>query len=177
VIRRQIGSWVEGGVFGLAAGGPEGREFGRVWFGESVGREEIAFESGVFLLNREKATQLREGPAPEPEPPGPLDLKAQQPDWPLDAGEQIEFDPERLPTRRTTLRITGAIPPETWNRFGRSILPKLQAGEGLQVNVDLRVKTDTSVAGNIQADVSRTVEELTLGDHLRVEREHALGGA
>ncbi|MCY4614892.1 MAG: DUF499 domain-containing protein [Chloroflexi bacterium] len=177
VIRRQIGSWVESGAFGLASEGPEGREFGRVWFGESVGREEIAFESGVFLLTRERATQLREGPGPTPESPEPLDLDPQGPDRTPDAGKQIEFDPETLPARRATLRITGAIPPETWNRFGRSVLPKLQAGEGLQVNVDLRVSADASVAGNIQADVSRAVEELTLGDHLRVEREDTPDGA
>ncbi len=169
----KIGTWVQSGAFGLASGGPEGPEFGRVWYGEPVGREEIAFESGVFLLTREKAKQLRESPAPMPEPAELLQLEPVQPDRPADTGEQIEFDPKRLPARRATLRITGAIPPETWNRFGRSILPKLQAGDGLRVDIDLRVSADTSVAGNIQADVSRAVDELMLGDQLRVEREDA----
>ena len=170
VLHRQILVWVEQGAFGLASGVPKQGNFGRVWFGEPVGQEEIAFESGVFLLTREKATQLRASPATTSEQPT-TPARPTEPDGPTDTGEQIAFDPDQVAARRVRLRITGAIPPETWNRFGRSVLPKLQSGDDLLVEVDLRVSADSSVADALRADVSRALGELMLTDHTELEIE------
>ena len=43
----------------MASGDKGDGEYERVWYKESVGAEEVAFESGVFLLTKAKAEQLR----------------------------------------------------------------------------------------------------------------------
>lgn len=80
--------------------------------------------------------------------------------------------PETTPGR-ATLRVAGSIPPEAWNRFGRSILPKLQAGEGLRAEIELQVSVDGTLAGSIEADVRRAVDDMMLSDQMQVEREES----
>ena len=163
VIRRQIKAWVESGSFGLASGEQRNGEYARTWYEEDLAEEEIAFESGVFLLTRERATQLRTEPSPhppEPEPPMPE---------PRPGEKQLVLDPDHPGASRATLRITGTIPPETWNRFGNRVLPRLRAGDDLQVSVELEVTADAALAGTIEAEVKRAVDELMLNDRLQVE--------
>ena len=59
VLRRRIVEFVAGGDFGLASGDKSGDQYGRLWYAEPVGADEVAFESGVFLLTKAKAEQLR----------------------------------------------------------------------------------------------------------------------
>ena len=59
VLRRRIVEFVSDGDFGLASRDKGDGEYERVWYKESVGAEEVAFESGVFLLTKAKAEQLR----------------------------------------------------------------------------------------------------------------------
>ena len=137
---------------------------------QDLAEEEIAFEPGVFLLTRERATQLRTEPSPhppEPEPPMPE---------PRPGENQLVLDPDHPGASRTTLRITGTIPPETWNRFGSRVLSRLRAGDDLQVSVELEVTADAALAGTIETEVKRAVDELMLDDRLQVEREEVGDG-
>ena len=59
VLRQRIIEFVGAGYFGFASGEKGGGEYERLWFREPVGADEVAFESGVFLLTRAKAEQLR----------------------------------------------------------------------------------------------------------------------
>jgi hypothetical protein len=43
------------------------------------------------------------------------------------------------PASTRTLHITGAIPPEVWNRLGTRILPKLRSGSELKMSLDFSV--------------------------------------
>ena len=52
VLRRQIIEFVERGDFGLASGDKGGGQYERHWYREPPRVEEIAFESGVFLLTK-----------------------------------------------------------------------------------------------------------------------------
>ena len=47
ILRRQIGGFVSGGDFGLASGARNDGGFERLWYAESVGPEEVAFEANV----------------------------------------------------------------------------------------------------------------------------------
>jgi hypothetical protein len=165
VIRRQVTSWVQSGAFGLASGNSEGSHYTTVWFEEPVSQEEIAFEPGVFLLTKSKARQLKEEPAP-PEPVPPPETV-----------EPSNTDPTPSPTtgQKSTVRLSGTVPPEAWNRFGRSVLPKLQVGEGLSIDIALRVSASEPQATSIETDVTKAVGDLMLGDQLRVERKGAEG--
>ena len=59
VLRRQVVDFVTSRDFGLASGDRGGGEYERVWYRKPVGAEEVAFESGVFLLTKAKTERLK----------------------------------------------------------------------------------------------------------------------
>ena len=69
-LRGKIVEFVSKGDFGLASGQKPDGTYERVWFDELLGADEVAFESGVFLLLKSKANLLKTVPEPgaEPEP-------------------------------------------------------------------------------------------------------------
>jgi hypothetical protein len=56
---------------------------------------------------------------------------------------------EPKPTASTrTLRLSGTVPPEVWNRLGTKILPKLRAGSDLKIGLEFSVTvSDDSANG------------------------------
>ena len=167
VLRRKIVEFVESGSFGLASGTGDGGGYERLWFAEPVGAEEVAFEASVFLLTREKAEALRKTPeedrpraepSPEPDPeatPKPEAGRTPKPD----SGNNT-----------ATLRLTGTVPPEIWNRLGTKVLPKLRSGDGLSVGIELSVNVDATRAATMVAELRQILDELDLGDRVRLER-------
>lgn len=162
VLRRKIVEFVERGDFGLASGGTDGGKYERPWYAEPMGGEEVGFEPSVFLLTKTKAQELKTQEASQPEPePGP-------PPGPI-PGPEPEPEPEP-PTgpapgdQRMTLRLVGTVPPEVWNRLGTKVIPKLSSGDGLSVRVA------APFAKNMETDLRQIVDDLGLGDRVRVER-------
>jgi len=45
----------------------------------------------------------------------------------------------------TVLRVRGQVPPETWNRLGTKIIPKLKSGFDLKIDVDFSVRYVNSI--------------------------------
>ena len=168
VLRRKIAEFVQAGDFGLASGDKGDGQYERVWYKEPIGTEEVAFESGVLLLAKAKAEQLRApgdpgpavepGPRPDPAPvavdPGPSDLP---PKPPAPTGQIV------------TLWLRGELPPEAWNRFGTKILPKLRSGDKLSVGVEFSVSVDASQAQSVQAELQQALADLGLSDQVRIE--------
>ena len=172
-LRRKIVEFVQDGHFGLASGARGAGGYERLWFAETVAPEEAAFEDGVFLLTAARAEGLR-APSPPPEPPPPPG-----PSGPL-GPTPSETGPSPLPTGRgarpgtgeatATLRLKGAVPPETWNRLGTKVLPRLRSGDGLAIDVDLSVRFGAEAAERMEAEIERILEELGLGDRVRIRR-------
>jgi hypothetical protein len=117
-----------------------------------------AVESGVFLLRKATAEALRAGapaappPVPEPAPrpvvtPGPEPSPAPGPRPPISADTR-------------TLRITGSVPPEIWNRLGTKILPKLRAGIELKIDVEFSVTVSADTAGALVGELRQVLQEL-----------------
>lgn len=136
-----------------------------MWFQESIDSEEVAFESEVFLLRKTTAEALKAGapvvPTPGPEsPPGPIPTPEPGPA----PGPGLASSPS---TR--TLRVTGNVPPEVWNRLGTTILPKLRAGADLRIGVDFSVTISADEAGALAGELRQILAELGLGDAVRVE--------
>lgn len=136
--------------------------YGRLWYAEPVGAEEVAFESSVFLLTKAKAEALKTTPAtstppelvPEPAPaPEPQPAVGPAPD-----GSQV------------TLRLSGAVPPESWNRFGTRVLPKLRSGADLSMKVECSVRVRALLAGSMETDLQQILDDLGLGDQMWVEK-------
>ena len=171
ILRRQIIEFVERGDFGLASGEKGGGPYEREWYREAPRAEEVAFESGVFLLTKAKAEELRaatvapQGPQPGL-PLGQSTIPGPQPN--LGAADPI-IGPRVQAGQRTTLRIKGTVPSEAWNRLGTKILPKLRSGDDLSVGVEFSVSVDVAVAQSLQAELRQALAELGLGDQVQVE--------
>ena len=172
ILSNQILAFVERGDFGLisrptprqGSGGRDEGDFDRLWYGEPVRPEDVTFEPGVFLLTKAKAQELKATPAVPPQPMPSPDPEPQPEPLP-------EPDPSPTPVdRKTTLRLTGTVPPEVWNRMGTKVVPKLRSGEDLRVGIDLSVRVSSQFAENMETELKQILDDLGLGDRVRVER-------
>ena len=169
ILQRQIVEFVSRGDFGLASGTGSDGSFGRLWYAEPIRTEEVAFETNVFLVTKTKAEQLQttaNAPPPqtEPEPkagaePEPASKPSPDPEPPPDTGNQ-----------KTTLRLTGTVPPEVWNRLGTKMLPKLRSGEELSVGIEFTVSVGSQFAQNMETELRQVLDDLDLKDQVHVER-------
>lgn len=167
VLRGKIVEFVERGDFGFASGQRADGTYERVWHGEPLPVDEVNFESGVFLLNKARAQKLKSGAAPgSPQPTAP------QPALELTGLPQTEpaIRPGAEPTAKTvTLRLSGSVPPEVWNRLGTKVLPKLRSGTNLKVGVEFAVDVDAKFAKNAEADLRQIIDELGLSAQIKVQ--------
>lgn len=167
-LRSKITEFVRSGAFGLASGPNPDGGYQRLWFNESIGPDEVAFEDGVFLLTKAKAEQLRKKaatPAPEPtEPTRPPTTGDETP--PSPTGEVVE--PPVRPQART-LRLRGDIPPEIWNRLGTKLLPKLRSGSDLRVGIEFSVTLAPETASSIEQELRQAIRDLGLEAAVRIE--------
>ena len=171
VLRRRILEFVETGEFGLASGDRGDGQYGRVWYKEPVGAEEVAFESGVFLLTRAKAEQLRTTQEGQTQP-GTESTDTSGPD--SGTGTKQENPPIDTPAppvtgQRVTVRLKGTVPPEVWNRLGTRILPKLRSGDDLSVGVEFSVSVDAGLAQGFQLELRQALADLGIQEQVSVE--------
>jgi hypothetical protein len=166
-IRSKVVEFVMQGDLGLASGRKPDGSYERVWFEELVAPDEVAFDAGVFLLRKDSAKALKagasleHGPGSSP-PPGPGPITA--PVLSLEPGREPVAD-----ATTKTLRLVGTVPPEVWNRLGTKILPKLRAGSDLRIGLEFTVTVKADTAGSLAADLQQILQELGLGEAVRVE--------
>jgi hypothetical protein len=171
VLKTKIVEFVGRGDFGLGSGTKPDGTYERLWFREIVPADEVAFEPGVVLLKKSKAEELKKkplpepggtGPSAEPQPPGP------GPGVPV---EPVEPGPEPGPTpsAKAPIHVSGSMPAELWNRFGTRILPKLRAGEGLKIAVDLSATFDGTAGNDVKADLRQVLCDLGLEGTFNIE--------
>src|SRR5262249_54572737 len=164
-LKSKIVEFVTRGDFGLASGKKRDGGYERIWFKEEVPADEVAFESGVFLLRKATAEALRTGqpvtPTPTPEPElGPTTAPTPEP-GPV---------PGRGPSISTrTLRLVGTVPPEVWNRLGTKILPKLRLGSDLKIGLEFSVTVSADSANGLAAELRQILQELGLAEAVKVE--------
>ena len=189
-IRQQIAGWVQNGDFGLASGDDNGHEYHRIWYEEPLSHTEIAFESGVFLLTKARARELTE-PAPAPHPdsglspspgggsssptgggPSPSAGRGAAPSSDADPSQTMGQGTDPQAGEKTSLSVAGTLPSETWNRFGRSVLPKLRASGDLQVNINLHVEADAAISDNLAEEIRKAINDMAISGHLHVELAH-----
>lgn len=159
VLRERIPEFVQMGEFGLASGETVGGGYERVWYGEAVPAEEVAFENGVFLLTKAKAEELLQPPTPvdtpPPIPPDPI------PDEPEPRPNPLRPDPPQ-PDQRATLSLAGTVPRESWNRVGTRLLPKFQGSEDITVKVELSASVEAEQVQNMETELRQVLEDLGL---------------
>ena len=166
-LKSKIVEFVTRGDFGLASGKKTDGSYDRMWFKEMLATDEVAFEADVFLLRKATAEALRAGQpataAQTPPPaPGPVITPVSEPD-PVPS-------PGTYPTASTrTLRLSGAVPPEVWNRLGTKILPKLRLGSDLKIGLDFSVTISAASANAFAAELQQILQELGLSEVVKVE--------
>ena len=165
-LRRKILEFVSNGDFGLASGLGDGGEYQRLWYAESIGPEEVAFEDSVFLLTKQKAEELRSTPnePAQPEPESDTDTSPSTVSKP---------DAEAAPGQSSgtaTLQLVGNVPPEIWNRLGTKILPKLRSGSDLHVGIEFSVKIDAMLAEGVETELRQILNDLGLVDRVHISR-------
>jgi hypothetical protein len=62
-LKAKIPDFVARGDFGLASGQQPGGGHSRIWFNEVLPHDEVLFESGVYLLTKQRAKALKAAPA------------------------------------------------------------------------------------------------------------------
>jgi hypothetical protein len=165
VLKVKLVDFVGRGDFGLASGKKTDGTFERVWLDEPLDTAEITFEPGVFLLRKVAAQALKAGaPAVPPPTPGPEPTVTP----PLEPIPPQGPEPSSVPGTRT-LRLTGNVPPEVWNRFGTKILPKLRSGSELRIGLEFSVTVPVESAGALVNELRQILQELNLADSLRLE--------
>ena len=166
ILRRQIVDFVARGDFGLASGSKPDGGFERWWYREPVLPEEVAFEADVFLLTKAKAEEFKAARERPPQPQPDTGTGPEPPPAP-DPPPIIGPDPG---TGTTTLRLTGAVPPEVWNRLGTRLIPKLRAGDDLVVTVGFEVTVGSTHAQNMEMELAQILADLGLSDKVIVKR-------
>ena len=141
ILRQRIVDFVSEGEFGLGSGGTPESGYVRLWYREPVSLDDVTFDADVFLIAKDKAEELTTEPKPLRE----------QPERGTDDDKRPHDPPTTPPTQpaglqQTTLRLFGSIPPEVWNKLGISLLPKLRAGDSLDVHVDFTMRLSTGLA-------------------------------
>ena len=165
ILKTKIFDFVGRGEFGLASGQKPDGNYERVWFGEFVAVDEIAFDAGVFLLRQATAKALKAGAAA---PTAPSPQPTPEPFVPPVLSPTEDAEPAPAASAKT-VRIVGAVPPETWNRLGTKILPKLRSGSDLRIGLDFTVTVKAEAATTLMAELQQILQELGLGDQLKVE--------
>ena len=189
VLREKITDFVASGEFGLASGQHSDGSYDRVWFAEPISSDEVAFESGVFLLRKAKAKELCE-PGAEGELQGaPSELGADTagaeggkgmfaarptPSAASDLASSaatLASDQPEGEAEQTTIRLTGEIPQEVWNRLGHKLLPKLSTGKELQIGVDFVATVDARNSQALIAELEYILFDLDLSEQVRIAKE------
>ncbi len=117
------------------------------------------------LLTKAAAKALTTEPAPAPATPPTPEPPSPAPPPPAPA-------PTPPATGQTTVRLTGPIPPEAWNRLGTKVLPKLRQGENLTVAIDCSVRVEGRVAQHVVAEIQQALADLELEGDVAVTMEN-----
>ena len=82
-----------------------------------------------------------------------------------------DTDPDPAPgASKTTLKLTGTVPPETWNRLGTRVIPKLHDVDRLVVGIDFTIDLATPTAAQKEAELKQILSDLGLSGRVYVER-------
>jgi hypothetical protein len=70
--------------------------------------------------------------------------------------------PPPPPGKTTTIRLSGNVPAELWNRLGTRVLPKLKTGKDLKIGIDFSVTVEWANANDLKAELTQILADLGL---------------
>ena len=69
-----------------------------------------------------------------------------------------------------TLKLTGTVPSELWNRFGTRVLPKLRSCGDLRIEVGFSVSVPADILPTLELELRQALEDLGIGDKIQIQR-------
>ncbi|MDD9855621.1 MAG: DUF499 domain-containing protein [Gammaproteobacteria bacterium] len=167
-LRQKIIELVGSGEFGLGAGAKNG-DYAQLWHAESVHPDEITFDADVFLLTKQTASALRQKPEErtrrDPEPAGDSRPGLFPPETGADA---MPGHSPNAPSAKKTIRLTGAVPPEVWNKLGTRVIPKLRAGDNVTADISLSATVDGAAADRFCDELRQILKQLNIADRIKI---------
>ena len=73
--------------------------------------------------------------------------------------------------QKTTLRLTGTVPMESWNMVAVRLLSKLRAEEDLSIGVNLSVSVDSDRLQTMEEEVRQALTDLKLNEQVRMSTD------
>ncbi len=176
-LRGRLPEFVMKGDFGFASGQKAEGGYARIWFSELLPSEEISFDSDVYLLLPKTAQELKDSKgkltvveSPAPGAAASPDAVGTEPAGPL-FGQPGQPGSGQTPSsqgKSRTLRISGEIPTEVWNRLGRTLLPKLKTAGELHLTIDasIEIKSDSN---GLRQEIEQILRDLNLSDTVKID--------
>jgi hypothetical protein len=174
VLRGKIPEFVGRGELGLASGQQPDGTFTRVWWNELVSPDEIAFDGDVFLLTKARAKALKaapESPSGQERVGTGSSAESEESVVASDLESAGPLPGDVAPAAKRTLRVSGSVPPEVWNRLGTRLIPKLKSGGDLRPEINATFTVDASSASSVKKDLEQALTDLGLSDRLDVDLE------
>jgi hypothetical protein len=175
-LRHRLLDFVLRADFGLASGQKAEGGYSRIWFGETLPPEEIAFDSDVYLLLPKVAEGYKASKQGvlvlEPDTPGTTSETATAGGASATLSKAVEPpspDVGTLAGKGRILRIYGEIPTEVWQRLGRTLIPKLKSGGDLHVGLDVSLALDADAANGLRHEIQQVLEDLKLEGKVKLE--------
>jgi hypothetical protein len=171
VLRGKIPEFVGRGDFGLASGQRPDGSYNRVWWSELLAPDEISFEGDVFLLTKTRAKALKAALEPAAIGTGTGETTIIERETETGAKEEEKKPEGPVGPATRTLRVSGPIPPEVWNRLGTRLIPKLKSGSDLQLLFTAKLTVDAATAASLKKELEQALADLGLSDRLDVDIE------
>ena len=175
VLKSKIHDFVYKGDAGLISASNTYGSGYRLWFKEDIDPSEIMFVSEVSLVMAKKVDLYKPKDDPGPEyGPGEGGSEPTPDEYGTDTGTgtntgQNQHDPQHEPPRLETIKLSGELPYELWNKFSRSILTKLNASSnGLVIKIDIKAETETTRSEAIKKEIESGIQEVNLDDKIKI---------
>jgi Protein of unknown function (DUF499) len=163
-LKRKVPEFVAHGDFGLASGDQPGGGYQRVWFNEPISPDEVSFDADVYLLRKEKAKALLAGTGVD-QPSGPTP----EPTRGDGIAESISEEPTKVAAGKKTIVLTGAIPPELWNKVGIRLIPKLRSNAQPVLGVNFSIEIQSGQTTSILREIQYALADLELTEKIKIE--------
>ncbi|WP_010252910.1 DUF499 domain-containing protein [Treponema primitia] len=170
-LRLKICDFVFRGEFGLSSGKNAFGTYSRIWYQEQVFPEEVSFEPEVYLLLKSQAQKLKKvteqsessaetSPVPDtqntPESPVPDSVQS----------KSTQISSARI---EQNIIISGTIPPDSFNRIGTRLIPKIRLGKNLRINLSISFSIDSDASQDLLDDLIQAINDIGISEDLKVQ--------
>jgi Protein of unknown function (DUF499) len=162
-LKRKVPEFIASGDFGLASGDQPGGGYQRIWFSEPMSADEVSFDPDVYLLKKESAKALRAGNTVEELPSEPSVSKGEK------IAPPAKNEPIEVAQSARNIVVSGAIPPELWNKVGIRLIPKLRSNAQPRLGINFVVEVESGQATNMVREIEQALADLALQEKVTVK--------